>query len=222
MCGIVGLYQTTFDPVRWSAFGRLFAESTIRGLHSFGLTWNHPRKGHTTAKLISEQAVQDTLSWVAGHSLIKPLSVIGHCRYSTSGDWHIEKNNQPLVVSYYPETALAFNGNIHMGLREEYEKVFDDHYETDNDGEIFLKKLMVNEGEAIELISDRKVSFAGLILQHNRILAIRNEHRPLYFSRWAGGVLFASTQDIFSRAGIPGAQKLEPMLWFDVEEVIHV
>ena len=80
---------------------------------------------------------------------------------------------------------------------------------------------MVNEGEAIELISDSKISFAGLILQHNSVMAIRNARRPLYFSRWQGGVFFASTKDIFSRAGIPDAQELEPMLWFDTEEVLH-
>lgn len=185
MCGVVG-----YEPIekgdrvaRVSSLVRLAYESRVRGMHAYGLA--QPEVVQKFSRLDS------FLKALEEFDDEKPL--IAHCRYSTSGDWTVPTNNQPIVVD---NRALAFNGVISMGTKQEFEAQFDVKCDTENDGEIFLRRP--------EVLRFPKVSFAGVWLDGSVLCAARNERRPLWTCRAHGAEWFASTRDIFLRAGFSG------------------
>jgi glutamine phosphoribosylpyrophosphate amidotransferase len=139
------------------------------------------------------------------------IPTIAHTRYCQSGDWQVMENNQPIVAA---GMVLAFNGCIHMGTKEEFEKDFDVKCETDNDGEIFLRKLEgINAENHVSVAEDWlgtiRGSFAGVWLAYGRLFVGRNSRRPLWVCDAHGGRWYASTQDIFKRAGFVDARPVE-------------
>jgi glutamine phosphoribosylpyrophosphate amidotransferase len=140
------------------------------------------------------------------------LPTIAHARYSTSGDWRTPANNQPLVVA---EMALAFNGVISMGTKPEFEADFGVTCASDNDGEVFLRRLEGGE-PADAFIRRINGSFAGVWLRDGRLYAGRNARRPLWRCYAHGAWWYASTADIFRRAGF--ASHLAPVPINAVEE----
>lgn len=189
MCGVVGLSADDPQPRHSAMLRRLFEESKVRGMHAFGfsswdggtvLTRRFLRLGECLAALPP-----------------CPTRLIGHCRYATSGDYKTLDNNQPIHAG---GAALAFNGVISMATKPEYERQYGRQYATDNDGEIFLDKFL--RGDDWErFVAAGSFSFAGLVLRAGEIVALRNQRRPLYRCREEGAVFFASTADIFRRAG---------------------
>lgn len=133
---------------------------------------------------------------------IRSNAGIIHCRYCTSGE-----DNQPIE---YLGTYLAFNGVIDMGTKEEMETKYQIKMHTDNDGEVFVKKTFTEEKRMVEFIKNSSVTFAGVILQFNQLIALRNNGRPLWKKEEDGTVLIASTNDIFKRCGIFDAEQLQP------------
>lgn len=187
MCGIVG-YSPDGGVVSSDAahlFSRLYLESVVRGLHAFGIA--------TGALVVRSFQATD----VTG--AFDPSSAcVAHARYSTSGDWHSHENNQPIV---FGGVALAFNGVISMANKETYEREFGVSCVTANDGEIFVRRLLAGD-DPERFISSMSGSFAGVWLRDGRLYAARNARRPMWRSdhhgRW-----YASTRDIFTRAGFP-------------------
>lgn len=147
---------------------------------------------------------------------------IAHARYSTSGDWHNAKNNQPLIIKVDGDSlSLAFNGVIHMGTKTEFEAEYDVKCDSENDGEVFLRKIekgltgrhssrshMIVE-TARTFIENITGSFAGVWLDGHDLYAGRNSRRPLWVAEEFGGRWYASTADIFKRAGF---SSYEPMM----------
>lgn len=127
-----------------------------------------------------------------------------HARYCTSGGDH-----QPI---YRNNKVLVFNGVIDMGTKEEMEWRHSVTMNTDNDGEIFLIKTNTWKS-MIEFIDNPKITFAGLIIDSITITAIRNERRPLWMYEDIDCRYFASTLDIFKRAGVNTlyCEQLEPL-----------
>ncbi len=124
---------------------------------------------------------------------------IAHCRYSTSGDWRVPENNQPIVVDHM---ALALNGVLHMGTKAEYEEEYDIKCDVDNDAEIFLR-LLKKHGEYTNgqsIIDGLRGSFAACWLVGDQLWYGRNERRPLWTAVQHGARWFASTRDILIRA----------------------
>lgn len=143
---------------------------------------------------------------------------IYHARYCTSGGDH-----QPV---YSLGRALIFNGVIDMGTKEEMEERHCVDMATDNDAELALlvPDLLVEEYLALDFIDglthfidNPKITFAGLIIDKNQFIAIRNEGRPLWmFNDIHGDCCYlASTLDIFKRADptikTMYCQKLKPL-----------
>lgn len=191
MCGVIGYVPLVDGSASGIAaqFERLFSESAVRGLHSFGLA----QPGRAVVRAL-------TLGDVV-REFDARLPAIAHARYSTSGDWRDPQNNQPIVVG---DLALAFNGVIHMGTKEEFERDFDVRCASYNDGEVFLRCL--ERGETPEMFLSRLTgSFAGAWLGRGRLRAARNERRPLWRCDMVDAVWYASTLDIFRRAGFPTA-----------------
>src|SRR5688572_15511160 len=103
MCSVIGYQPIKPDDKAHDAFRALMYQSRIRGLHAFGLAQ------HSGAKIGSDYFVlRETGDYGAILQAFNPLlPAVAHCRYSTSGDWAVLDNNQPLVVG---SLALAWNG----------------------------------------------------------------------------------------------------------------
>lgn len=197
MCSVIGYspLEPTADAV--PAFERLWQQSILRGTHAFGIAW--AERGFIAAArshLFQDIPLQ--------FDPTKPT--IAHTRYAQSGDWRVMKNNQPLVVG---NMALAMNGVLHMGTKEEFEAAFGVTCEADNDSEIFLRCLEKGE-RAADFITRISGSFAAVWLRDGKLYAGRNARRPLYYATGYGGVWYASTADIFLRAGFERPTLLTP------------
>lgn len=197
MCGIVGYFTTKKDILDPLIIKKLVKESRIRGLHSFGASY------YSNGELMTEKYFQKEFNKI---KIPDSSALIFHNRYSTSGDFKEHKNNQPIVIN---NTSLVFNGVIDMGTKSEIENFWGIEMETDNDGEIILKKSNFEPKKMVEFAS-KIGSFSGLLLQEGNFYAFTNGNRPLWFLKRNESVFFASTKDIFARA-IPfcAPEKLE-------------
>lgn len=198
MCGVIGMFAPDPGVRHLEAVCRLFEQSQIRGLHSFGITaWvgaSSLQDGLETKKAFTLDKIK---AGILEYKHRPPELLIGHNRYSTSGDYHDHANNQPIHI---PGISLVFNGVITQATKDQYEKIFGKRYQTENDGEIFSRKVLDGEDWA-RFVADGRFSFAGLFVRNGEAFAIRNRQRPLYMGNAPGGVFFASTADIFKRAG---------------------
>lgn len=197
MCGIIGYNPVTPTADAPAAFTRLFDESRVRGTHAYGI-----------ARLAPWVVSFRSFDWEKIPQHFEPTwATVAHTRYCQSGDWQVMENNQPIVLG---DHALAFNGCIHMGAKEEFEAAFGVQCQTDNDGEIFMRKCLLGYESAEEWLGTIRGSFAGVWLSHGRLYAGRNARRPLWTCEAYGAKWVASTSDIFKRAGFPAAQELPP------------
>jgi len=180
MCAIVGFISENPTQEAIDTLKRLFIESKIRGMHAYGFAAVEDKpvveKSNTLKPLLDK--------------IHHPKALIGHCRYSTSGDYLDMKNNQPLS---YNDEYLVFNGVIDMGTKAEMEKRHGIEMSCENDGEIMLHKADRNA------FLHEKISFAGLTLSKDKITFLRNENRPAYMAKKFNSVFIASTADILKR-----------------------
>jgi glutamine phosphoribosylpyrophosphate amidotransferase len=196
MCGIIGykpfgMYENQID-----AFQRLFEQSVIRGLHAYGIA--DDSKVFRTFK--ASEVIQH---------FDPTMPTIAHARYCQSGDWRVLKNNQPIAVN---RMTLAMNGVISMGTKAEFEAEYGVTCTVDNDSEIFLRKIegahtpedVVRRAEIF--VGAIRGSFAGTFLVDGVLFAGRNPRRPLWKCHSYGAIWYASTEDIFRRAGFAGAE----------------
>jgi glutamine phosphoribosylpyrophosphate amidotransferase len=189
MCGVIGYACDAPELQHVDSLRSLLYESRVRGLHAFGFSlWDGDR--------VVTQRFLDLKGCIA--AIPRGVTrLIGHCRYSTSGDYQNVANNQPLQIG---EAAMAFNGVISMATKAEYERQNGRKYATENDGEIFLDKFVRNDGW-LEFVARGRFSFAGLTLHRDRMTALRNKSRPLFRVDQGSATFLASTADIFRRAG---------------------
>lgn len=187
MCSVIGYDPGQDNDGAEEMFAALMRESRVRGVHAFGVAqW-----------VLGGPVITKSLDVEEIIAKFEPgVPTIAHCRYSTSGDWRSMANNQPIHVG---NRALVFNGVIDMRRREEW----DVECETENDGEIFLRRLA--QGGSVEDILGESFSgsFAGLWFEDDgTMIAARNERRPLWYANPPNGVWYASTADILRRAGV--------------------
>lgn len=200
MCGVIACATPELDQATGDLIARIFYQSKIRGMHACGFSFVHERGHIETAKFFTVDDLLPVLAGVCRAHARRPLLLIGHTRYSTSGDWHDHRNNQPLALG---EIALVFNGCIDMGLREEYEAKYGKSYSTENDGEIFCRKVL--DGEDWQgFVVGGSFSFAGAFLHRGELTVLRNRNRPLHRGRLGDATVVASTRDILWRAGFQG------------------
>lgn len=197
MCGVIGYYSA--DPKRehYLTIWSLFKESQIRGRHAFGFALDIPGSGLRSTKTFQVEDICEELAAIARFEQL-PNALIGHNRYSTSGDWNDHLNNQPIHVA---GRTLTFNGVISQEPRDVYERQFGVVCNTKNDGEIVLQ--LARQGRDWQgFVANGKFSFAGVVMDEEReVIALRNAQRPLWWAKREGAVFVASTADIFKRAG---------------------
>lgn len=188
MCGIIGYNCPEPKEHHMAMIEALILQSKIRGLHSFGLTYLDGYN-YTTKKYSQNDFT----------NIIVPLTkqLIFHNRYSTSGDYNNPLNNQPLV---FDDFSMVFNGVISMDTKEHNELLYGIDLETDNDGEILIKRCGFDIPLMLDFISSVKCSYSGLILNNRTLTAMRNKYRPGWILETEGAVFVASTKDIFDRA----------------------
>jgi len=201
MCGVVGYYtkEKTSDEI--FLLSKLIEQSKIRGLHSFGISYLE--QGKIITKKQDKLDVSNLLADFINSSSTK---LIFHNRYSTSGDYKMPINNQPIVVD---NKALVMNGVLTMSDKETYEKEFKVKCISDNDAEIFLRK---NQPIIDTLQENPHASFAGIYLSPEEFYMIRNANRPLYYFIYNKAIFVASTKDIVRRVGFEGEIKEVPMM----------
>lgn len=213
MCGVIGYDSGGPTKENFLPVLDLFRQSTIRGMHAFGYKAAWPDGQRRSGKFHALGDLLDELFLMASEP---PSTLIGHTRYSTSGDWTAHANNQPVERDGY---GLVFNGVIDMGTREEMEERYGVTLDSDNDGELALRWFIDRENgnpENFKLLHSKTGrSFAGIFMAPNGWLCIyRNEHRPLYTLGLQTRYI-ASTRDIFQRAGFSDYKdaSLVPMDW---------
>lgn len=182
MCAIIGFVGEP-SAAAIATLHKLFIESKIRGMHAYGYA----------ARLDTGDTVCEKSNQLL--PLLKTMpknlrALIGHCRYSTSGDYKNHQNNQPLK---HDDEYLAFNGVIDMRTKVEMEKAYGIRMASDNDGEIMLQA-----ADRLALLK-QDVTFSGVVLKSNSVQFFRNEGRPGYKATRFGCVYVASTADILRR-----------------------
>ncbi len=199
MCAVIGFAADKPTDVHLHHLINLFTESQVRGLHAFGFSYILEGRVKTFRSNNLEDIIRSLKT-------VWPVSeLIGHCRYSTSGDWQQPENNQPLVKR---EQALVFNGVISMKTKIEMEREFGIDMSSDNDGEIALHYYNLNVDQCMRWIKEGKFSFAGIFLNSAIMVAIRNKSRPMATMTKDGALFIGSTVDIFARAGMGVAESM--------------
>ena len=192
MCAIVGFLSKNPNKDAIETLKRVFIESKIRGMHSYGFAavQNGLIDSYKNTKLLP---VLDEIQM--------PNALIGHCRYSTSGDYLLMANNQPLS---HGNQHLVFNGVIDMRTKPEMEKAYGIQMSCENDGEIMLQSK-----DRLGLLRTN-ISFAGLFLDERSMTFMRNPARPAYLGYKHNAIYIASTADILKRSLIADYAELEP------------
>jgi glutamine phosphoribosylpyrophosphate amidotransferase len=210
MCGVIGFETRSAagSPDDIKRVKALFRESQIRGKHAYGFSSLSPTGVDciVTHKRIHLWEIDLCLDVAWPYS-----SLIGHTRYSTSGDWRELNNNQPIHIrSGNLGVSVVFNGVIHQGTKSEIENDFGFSLETANDGEVFARKVLLDE-DWETWVREGSFSFAGLFIRNGEITAIRNKNRPLWYAIADRNVYVASTQDIFRRTKLFSEPKQFPV-----------
>jgi len=202
MCSIIG-YKGKFDP---DLVQKLFFNSRIRGLHAFGYSCLYQGQIQVKKFLKYEDFIKSITE-------DKPDNFIAHFRYSTSGDHKNEQNNQPL---FKESISMVFNGVIDMASKEELEKKYNTHLDTENDGELALIHKDQSNEDLLQLI--RHKTFAGLFLnKEGQIEVLRNRQRPCYKGSKEGNQIIASTKDILTRSGVTEeVEEIKPMELYEL------
>jgi glutamine phosphoribosylpyrophosphate amidotransferase len=204
MCGVVGYIGEKSEESR-KIFVRICEQSLIRGVHSFGYSYWNGDKIITNKGLYFEEVVNTFPREL-------PEKIIFHNRYSTSGDYKDFTNNQPLE---YDNSTLVFNGVVDMGTKTEMEERHHIKMKSYNDGEIVLQNYL--QGNSYACVKNNGTSYAGIILTSGKMSVFRNENRPLWRTKTKQGIFFASTRDIFLRAGLTSEMEEVPPM----KEVIY-
>lgn len=203
MCSIIAVSGSWDEEI----VKKIMQNSRIRGLHSFGYSFVEKEKIQNLKFLEYNQFIQSLIQK-------KPEKFIAHFRYSTSGDWKVIENNQPILLDDF---CLAFNGVIDMSSKSEMEKKFELKMETENDGEIAIVKYKQNRDLFLDFINENKRTFAGVFLnKENKIIAIKNNLRPLSISKDKNATYLASTSDILSRSGLQIYEKLKSNQFYEI------
>lgn len=197
-CGVYGIYkrEKEMQSAQFVYYG-LYALQH-RGQESAGIATNKDGKiqQHKGMGLVSEIFRGDSISNLEGNI------GIGHVRYSTTGESHIE-NAQPLVVNYKNnQIALAHNGNL-VNARALREMLEDNGvvFQTTIDSEVIVNLIArgLKNGivESIKrMVEIIKGAYALVITTEDKLIGIRDPHglRPLCLGKTKNGGYVLSSE----------------------------
>jgi len=199
MCGVLGITINNFSEGDYDLVRSLFIQSMIRGKHATGVSFVKNGRVNTIKDPIPAN------EWIKKQNLGDwrnedgNLYCIGHIRYSTSD----LRYNQPMATD---RISIAHNGVISQESPETWEKKYGLTTATSNDSELVLRAM---EEEINPLQHFHPASMAVCALYDDkRIVAFRNEERPLYCSFANNVTVFSSTEDILKRSGLKSSVKI--------------
>lgn len=188
MCGIVAIHTKEFNFDTIMLYQALLRQSQIRGKHATGVSTSCDGKLQTFIQPLSAEEFLDSTVMSFAHG--KAVSIIGHCRYSTSD----LEYNQPISTE---ENSIAHNGVITQRLPENWEKAYGYKCEGKNDSELALRAIEAGKHPLHEFPHS---SIALVHLNNSgEVNFYRNGTRPLWFCGWQGHWIVASTADILNR-----------------------
>ena len=182
MCSVIG-FKGEYDKV---LLDKIYNESRLRGVHSFGFSY-YNNGTLETHKFLDFKQFKDKI-----HS-ISPNTFIAHFRYSTSGDYKVMENNQPIN---FDDKSIVFNGVISQKNKVDIEQEFGVKMDIENDGYVLIQKYDDNL-----FVSKENITFAMIGLESGKLIALKNKKRPLYFND-DSNIIICSTRDIMKRSGI--------------------
>lgn len=185
MCGVVAAVGQNIDK---DLIKEIFNQSKIRGLHAFGFA-GVERSGRMF--VVKDTDLKKLLSRLDQYD---PIALIGHTRYSTSGDWQEPENNQPLI---FEGKIMVFNGTIDMRSKGDIEKDLNKQIPAENDGFILIDRV-----DDIQFRKKSDISFAAAWIEENTLKVCKNNNRPLRFTNKNNTTYIASTVDILIRSGV--------------------
>lgn len=192
MCSIIA-YKGKYNK---ELVEKICFNSRIRGLHSFGYSYSD-EDSIITLKYFDYDKFVNSL-----HEN-KPEKFIAHFRYSTSGDYQNQDNNQPIKIG---AMSMVFNGVLDMGTKQEMEQKYNCSMITENDGELAILEKQKGDEFLKQFIHQK--TFAGAFLDLKKIQIIRNENRPCYLGTYEDVKIVASTKDILQRSGVEKFEEL--------------
>ncbi|NTW70765.1 MAG: amidophosphoribosyltransferase [Eubacteriaceae bacterium] len=214
-CGVFGIYKTDKEmQCAQLIYYGLYALQH-RGQESAGIATNFEGKidHYKDMGLVTEVFRGDVLSELKGNI------GIGHVRYSTTGESHIE-NAQPLVVNHKnTQIALAHNGNLvnAKALREMLEDtgvVFQTTIDTEVIVNLLARGLKHGVVDSIKRVVDIiKGAYAIVITTEDMLIGVRDPHglRPLCLGRTKnGGYVLSSESCALDTIGAELIRDVEP------------
>jgi len=199
MCGVLGIAINNFTEGDYDLVRSLFIQSMIRGKHATGVSYVKNGRVNTIKDPIPADEwikKQDLSEW---RNEDGNLYCVGHVRYSTSD----LRYNQPMSTD---KLGIVHNGVISQESPSTWGSIYGLKTETANDSELILRA-MEEEINPLEHFHPASMSVCALY-DDKRIVAFRNEERPLYFSFANNITVFASTADILKRSGVKEATKV--------------
>lgn len=198
MCGVLGITIADFNERDYGIIRGLFQQSMIRGKHATGVSYIKNDKVHTIKESIPADEFIGKQNLETWRNEDGNLYCIGHIRYSTSD----LRYNQPFATD---QLGVVHNGVISQEPSSTWFEKYGYKTETENDSELVLRAMEKNENP---LGVFHPASMAVCVIHSNkRLTAYRNHERPLYYYHDDRATIFASTKDIFTRTGIPRAEK---------------
>jgi len=201
MCGVIGL-QNYKKEKNITDLYKLVIESKIRGLHAFGCAfWDKQKK----AIICKKTNIFPTIKFFEDYIKSDSHTLIYHNRYSTSGDWKNQENNQPITTE---NISIAMNGVISMEEKSVFENKYNIKCKSYNDTEIINQLYLKNKN--FNFLKELTGSFAFVALIHDKLYAYRNKFRPLHKFEFKNSVWICSTADIAQRALNIKTEELKP------------
>lgn len=186
MCGIMGV----LGYVEPKTLYKLQMGLKIRGLHAFGVSYQTADGDLVTEKSFKPLPVEVLSRAIDGKALIF------HNRYSTSGDYKLMQNNQPILTDH---VSVALNGVISMKPRTEYEREYAVKCVTDNDTEI-LNRILEKGLNPAFYFNQSSASVSAVWIKGGNIYGYTNGKRPLHYIKIGKAVVVISTKDAVRRA----------------------
>lgn len=209
MCGVLGITIKDFKNEDCGLIRSLFRQSMIRGKHATGISFVKENSINTFKEPIPADRFIEKYDIESLVNEDGNLYCVGHIRYSTSD----LRYNQPFANDAW---GVVHNGVISQESPDTWYQTYNIQTETANDSELVLHALN-NKKNPLTYFSPASMAVCA-INKNKRLIAFRNESRPLYYYQDDRMVIFTSTKNIAERSGLNNSIKTEMYRTYIVED----